>query len=125
MADAKYGRPLEGMRIIDLTVVWAGPYGTMLLGDLGAEVVRVDNPWLFPTATRGTMPRPPAAMVPEMGPLASYPDDDPGPRRRRDLRCVNGGPSDGRCARRPRREPTQPDVSPAPMTARGRHQQGP
>jgi crotonobetainyl-CoA:carnitine CoA-transferase CaiB-like acyl-CoA transferase len=37
-------QPLEGIRIIDLTVVWSGPGATTLLGDLGAEVIRVEAP---------------------------------------------------------------------------------
>ena len=74
------GLPLAGIRVIDFTVVWAGPYATLFLGDLGAEVVRVDNPWVFPTATRGGQPRPPAVTLPGAGPLGSYPDDDPGER---------------------------------------------
>lgn len=37
-------RPLEGLRVLDLTVALSGPYGSMLLGGLGAEVIRVEAP---------------------------------------------------------------------------------
>ena len=35
--------PLDGVRVIDMCVVWAGPFGSALLGDLGAEVIRVET----------------------------------------------------------------------------------
>jgi crotonobetainyl-CoA:carnitine CoA-transferase CaiB-like acyl-CoA transferase len=73
--------PLEGVRVVDLCVVWAGTFATMLLGDLGAEVIKVENPFVWPPMTRGTRARPTQALI-DATPAGAgaYPNAEPGPR---------------------------------------------
>ena len=57
-ATADDPQPLKGVRIIDLTMGWAGPSATRQLADLGADVIKVES-CQYPDWFRGTDTRPP------------------------------------------------------------------
>jgi crotonobetainyl-CoA:carnitine CoA-transferase CaiB-like acyl-CoA transferase len=75
------GLPLEGLRILDLGIALAVPYGTMLLADLGAQVIRVESTQVFPNQTRGIVAHPSKEAIKTMAPISGgYPNREPGQR---------------------------------------------
>ncbi len=50
--------PLDGLRILALTQLGAGPYGMTVLGDLGAEIVKIEDPTTGGDEARNVPPEP-------------------------------------------------------------------
>ena len=72
--------PLEGIRICDFTAVWAGQTATMYLADMGAECIKVENPYIWNPMTRAASPRINAMMAAILPPWIAGHPQEPGPR---------------------------------------------
>ena len=67
--SADSNQPLKNYRVLDLSRIWAGPYCTKLMADMGAEIIRMESLSVY-DSHRGP-------INPARG-IAAYPDGEPG-----------------------------------------------
>ena len=70
--------PLAGIRVLDMTAALAGAFATMLLADLGAEVIKVESLQHYPQPSRGPRFPPRGDDAASVAFRRDYPDSDPG-----------------------------------------------
>jgi crotonobetainyl-CoA:carnitine CoA-transferase CaiB-like acyl-CoA transferase len=76
----KPGLPLEGIRVVDRGVIWAGPTAAWLMGILGAEVIHIDNPHHPPDFSRGFVMWPRESQLSSPAGRSNYPQGIVGER---------------------------------------------
>jgi crotonobetainyl-CoA:carnitine CoA-transferase CaiB-like acyl-CoA transferase len=70
--------PLDGIRVLDLTIALAGAFSTMLLADLGADVIKIESRQHYPTPSKGPRNPPRGDSAVAMSAARDYPNMDPG-----------------------------------------------
>ena len=80
-SDGPLGLPLQGIRVAEITVVWAGPHVTQLLAEWGADVVRVEpanKPQPYTRGMEGVPTRQQGLALAAQGIPTRLADNDPG-----------------------------------------------
>ena len=76
---ATHALPLEGIRVLDMCPMQAGNMANLIMGDLGAQVIKVESTQHFQYGVRGQSARPTKEQVQGVGAGHGYPNNDPGP----------------------------------------------
>jgi crotonobetainyl-CoA:carnitine CoA-transferase CaiB-like acyl-CoA transferase len=80
-SETPLGLPLAGLRVAEITVVWAGPHVTQLLGEWGADIVRVEpvnKPQPYTRGMESVPSREQARALAAQGVPTRLADNDPG-----------------------------------------------
>ncbi|MEE9150202.1 MAG: CoA transferase [Candidatus Tectomicrobia bacterium] len=79
--ETPLGLPLEGLRVAEITVVWAGPHVTQLLAEWGADVIRLEplnKPQPYTRGMESVLSREQARTLAAQGVPSRLADNDPG-----------------------------------------------
>ncbi|MFW6114973.1 MAG: CoA transferase [Thermodesulfobacteriota bacterium] len=64
--------PIEGIRVVDLSRIVVGPYCTMVLGDMGADVIKVELPEIGDETRKEINPRLIYCSITGFGPTGPF-----------------------------------------------------